>query len=110
MVKYLLEHGADINYNEDYIPLMAASAVGQIHIVEYLIEQGADVNLADKTHWRSPLCVAAGHGKQYVVEYLVEHGADVNQKNKYGDYPHACALHNTYTDIARYLESKGAYK
>ena len=44
IVKYLIEHGVDINSENG---LICASYYGHFHIVKYLVEQGADVHLDD---------------------------------------------------------------
>jgi len=104
IVKYAVEHGADVDYREGYA-LRKASSVGNFELVKYLVEQGANVNITDK--YKSPLVLAVpnmdswkivkillkhgatdkngecleyacSYGKTGVVEVLVENGADVN--------------------------------
>ncbi|ORX82475.1 ankyrin, partial [Anaeromyces robustus] len=45
-VKYLVEHGADVNKqsNDSTTPLFYACINGHENIVKYLVEHGADVN------------------------------------------------------------------
>lgn len=44
IVKLLLQSGADLNLADDasYTPLMAASAIGDISMIELLVKEGAD--------------------------------------------------------------------
>jgi len=46
MVKYLVEHGADINKEDHYgkTPFFKACHGGNEPIVKYLVERGADIN------------------------------------------------------------------
>jgi len=46
IIKYLVEHGADVNKENDYgvTPLFNACSGGYEAITKYLVEQGADIN------------------------------------------------------------------
>ncbi len=74
-VKYLVENGVDIHYNED-VTLKVAAMGGYLNIVKYLVEKGANVN----AHNTEALIAAAEHGHYDVVKYLVDRGAIVNDK------------------------------
>jgi hypothetical protein len=85
IVKYLVEHGADIDKSDnsrDKTPLLAASFKGHFDIVKYLVEKGAKVNVQSINGF-TPLHDAAYVGNFEVVKYLVEHGADVRIRNKH---------------------------
>lgn len=45
MVKYLIEHNANVNAcdNERWTPLHAAAACGHLSIIKYLIKNGGDI-------------------------------------------------------------------
>eukprot|EP00833_Pecoramyces_ruminatium_P002196 jgi/Orpsp1_1/1176228/evm.model.c7180000056874.1 len=49
MVKYLIEHGADINKENHRweTPLFRACSTGNENLVKYLIEHGADITAED---------------------------------------------------------------
>jgi len=87
VVKYLIEHGANVNIQDSYghTPLHNAAACGYLNIVKYLVESGADVNALDN-HNDSTLHHSC-YGCEYnidVVEYLLANGADrllVNNDN-----------------------------
>ena len=74
-VKYLVESGVNINYNEG-VTLEVAAMGGYLNIVKYLVEKGANVN----AHNTEALIVAAEHGHYDVVKYLVDMGAIVNER------------------------------
>ena len=50
IVKYLVEHGADINKrnNDGWSPLLIVCFNGHIEIVKYLMEHGADIKDKDR--------------------------------------------------------------
>jgi ankyrin repeat protein len=76
VVRLLLEHGADINVqnDNDRTPLFWASYNGALEVVRVLLEHGADVGVKSK-YGATALQFAAGSGRDEVVELLREHGA-----------------------------------
>jgi len=83
-VKYLVENGADVNYEDESgkSPLYNATEEGRIDIAKYLAEKGADVNWSDGNDM-TLLHLASAEGQLEVVKYLIEEkGADVNCKDK----------------------------
>jgi len=111
VVKFLIEHGADINkgeykryyiqplslYEEEKIPLITAIKTINISIIKYLIKHGADVNINCYVSecieycchsYKTPLIFAIENIDNGIycesfdlVEYLIEQGADVNYFN-----------------------------
>eukprot|EP00833_Pecoramyces_ruminatium_P013328 jgi/Orpsp1_1/1187360/evm.model.d7180000057144.1 len=92
IVKYLIEHGADINNGsdncicgatrEEYTPLGVACMINNKFIIKCLIEHGADIN-GEIEEWGNiytPLIYACRKGNENLVKYLIENGADVNTK------------------------------
>ncbi len=75
---YLLDQGADINYNQ---PDMVYP------------------------YRATPLTVAARMGKMDMVKLLIEHGADVTLAEKGGERPYTIAVSNKDTVMADYLKS-----
>lgn len=75
---YLLDQGADINYNQ---PDMVYP------------------------YQATPLTVAARMGNMEMVQFLVEHGADVTIAEKDGERPYTIAVSNKHTVMADYLRS-----
>lgn len=77
-LKYLLDQGVDINYNQ---PDMVYP------------------------YQATPLTVAARMGNMAMVKFLVEHGADVTLAEKNGERPYTIAISNKNTVMADYLKS-----
>ena len=78
IVKYLVEHGADI-HDDDYRAVCRASEYGHLNVVKYLVEHGADIH-AD---YDASLQWASQNGHLDIVKYLVEQGADIHADNDY---------------------------
>lgn len=78
IVKYLIEHGANIHAHNDRA-IQLASNYGKLDVVKYLVEHGANVCVNDNyaVKW------AAHSGHLSVVQYLVEHGADIHANQNY---------------------------
>jgi len=77
VVRFLLDHGADIDaMSGGWNALVAAAHEGRVETVGLLLDRGADVNAAPGG--RSALVAAAHEGQLDVVKLLVERGADVN--------------------------------
>ncbi len=95
-VKFLVQHGADINERSRMLPawtpLIMAVYAGQTNMVHCLLEAGADPNIAGRDG-KTPLIWATG-GEQGVplVKDLIAHGARLDAKDKNG---------NTAYDFAR---------
>lgn len=101
VVKWLTENGADI-HTEDNLPVGWASQGGHLDVVKYLVDKGADIHAEREYALRE----AAEEGRLPVVKYLVEHGADIHAHN---DTALIQASHNGHTDIVRYLLENGAF-
>ena len=90
IVKYLVEHGADVNAEckgpngSIKTPLIIACENEKDTIARYLIEHGANVNVELITHnsFNTPLSIACDKENESMVKYLIEHGANANIKCK----------------------------
>lgn len=72
MVKYLLEHGVDVNKTHrksGFTSLMAAACYGRVEIVKLLLEQGADQNAVDSKGFNA-IDFARKMNKKSVLELL----------------------------------------
>lgn len=81
-VKWLLDHGAAINSEEDHwTPLSYAAVSGDVATAKVLLDLGANPNgLHDASNvFGSPLIYAASKGYPEMVALLISHGANVNQ-------------------------------
>ena len=67
-VKYLVEHGADVNAKDNLgrAPLSFAAERGNLELVKYLVDHGADVNAV--YFGGTPLRNAAGNGSLELVK------------------------------------------
>jgi len=105
IVKYLVEHGADVNrkcspwYDT---PFVASCRLGHEDIVKYLIMHGADFKKD------APLVAACKSGNENLVKYLIELGVDVNQLNKNGQTPLSISCKYGYENVVKYLVKHGA--
>ncbi|MDY3562922.1 suppressor of fused domain protein [Gemmata sp. JC673] len=77
-VRWLIEHGSDINYgwdgDKDYCkPLASAIRQGYTEVVRLLVEAGAYLNVLDRTN-RTPLTWALDYGRDEIAAYLRSKG------------------------------------
>lgn len=118
IVKYLVEHGADVNKENPQTgitplfmtrgtPLMVACKSGNETIVKYLVEHGVDVNKENR-YGRTPLLVACFYGNESIVKYLIEKGANVNKKDHWKETPLSAAYKSGQENIVEYLRKHGA--
>ncbi len=83
-IKVLLEHGADIHYEDDECEtaITLASLFGHTECVRYLLRQGANVN--DCAVDGTPLIYSAERGNIECIKLLLDRGANVNERVSYG--------------------------
>lgn len=106
IVKYLVEHGANINYTNDNFNNNALSyAISNDYYssAEYLIKNGADLELKDGDN-NTPLMNAIENNNLELVKLLVENGADT-KRIFYGEDLITIANKNNFTDIENYLKN-----
>jgi len=126
VVKLLLDFKADINGTDDdeETPLIQASRLLRLDIVNLLLARGADVGRktrAKLTALHRVVVSASDLDPEYdddakerfskamkIVSALVEHGADVNAKTSDGEKPLALAKECRFPQLASYLKRKGA--
>ncbi|MFW1864005.1 ankyrin repeat domain-containing protein, partial [Acinetobacter baumannii] len=73
IIKYLIDHGADINEKKGLMKigaLITAASKGNVDIVNELIKNGADINTVD-AYGFTPLMLASISGHLDVVKLLV---------------------------------------
>ncbi len=111
LVKFMIEHGADVNLGIDRRhgnnALFEAALQGDYGIVKLLVENGADID----AKYGETLLIAAicyNNTKYGVVELLLEHGANPNAK-LWGMYSAlGLALSNRHPKVAELLLKNGA--
>jgi uncharacterized protein len=106
IVQVLLDAGASPNAKNDHgeTVFMTAVKAGHPEVVKRLLDAGAELNAIDDDGW-TPLMYA---DELEVVRVLVNAGADLTIKNKDGQTALAMARRYEQTDVAKFLESKGA--
>jgi len=105
IIKYLLEHGTDINIgiNNSITPSFTECINGYEYIVKYLVEHGADMNQVEERYCLS-LMAACLNENETLVKYLVEHGANVNYKGcYYYQSPLMISCENDNEALVKYL-------
>ena len=109
-VRFLLEHGTNINAKDKYgqTALMNAAHRGQVELVRLLIDNGADLNTTAKYNLSAlMLSIIAGHPD--VARLLIEAGADVNLRSNRNFYSALRLAENAgYSEVVVLLKQKGA--
>ena len=109
-VKWLLDHGADINARSDILKLTAmhmAAQTGKAGVMRYLKEQGADI-YARANGDQSPMDTAVIHNQTESIKCLKELGFDVNTKDNDGRTPLFTASMIGKTECIKCLVALGA--
>jgi len=104
-VKYLVEHGANMEIHENEngnTALMAAISLGYNEIVDYLIHMGANIH-AVNNNGNTIIHFAAICGSLAILKYAHEHGCDINQKDNEGNCAILFAAGNNYKKVVEYL-------
>jgi ankyrin repeat protein len=111
VAEFLVENRADVNMRahngQQVMPIHAASASGQLEIVQLLLAHGADVN-AQQEGGFVPLHNAAQNGQLEMVRLFLDKGADVNAANKDGLTALHYALEGGHEAVADLLREHGA--
>ena len=100
MVRYLLDHGANVHVNDD-TALGCASVNGNRDVVELLLDRGADIHAKDS--WA--LRFASVNGHRDVVELLLDRGADIHAQD---DCALRWASETGHRDVVVLLLDRGA--
>ena len=108
VIKVLVAHGADINYQdgEGFNALHHAAFWDRRKEAAFLLVRGADKNAID-IRGRTPLHQAAKEGHRIMAELLISYGADINAVDAKGKTPLDLAKSEGYINVAAYLEKKG---
>ena len=112
-VKYLVEHGADVNgVKIKGRPLYYAAQKRKTEIAAYLLEKGADAKVigvySDGSKVDSILVEAIRSGSFDIVKLLVEHGADLTFKDMDKEGKEIDVADSHSKNILDYLIKKGA--
>jgi len=115
-VRWLLEHGADVNLSWgelDDSPLHIAAQRWNAQMAEALVQRGADIHRRRKDG-RTPFAVAELQGNREVAAWLLEHGAkdDLSALDRFvaacarGDRPTAEAMLRQSPDLRGQLQTE----
>lgn len=111
VVKFLLDHGADVNATGGFYyltPLYEAAHYGFRDAAELLIARGAKVD-ARSTTGSTPLLAASRYGFIGVSDLLISKGADFNAKDNYGwTALHNASIFREREEYIRFMLAKGA--
>ncbi|KAJ4246287.1 hypothetical protein NW762_013638 [Fusarium torreyae] len=110
IVELLLQHGADVEIqdDQDVTPLLCATQHGHSSIVKQLIEHNANVEKKGTKRHITALSLATEKGHTEVVKVLLELGADPDSKDSDGLTPLAWAATFGKTEVVRVLLELGA--
>lgn len=108
MVKYLLEHGADLERSDSCgdNPLLVALLERNEDMAGILLDWGANVEATDDENWR-PLHYAAAHGHTKLTHRLLNSGCEPEPQNDEGETPFFFACDNNYTEIIDLFFDRG---
>ena len=83
VVTFLIEHGANVELQDNNGETALHYAVDSCDVLSFLIRNGADVN--SRTYYKyTPLIIASRKGLVNVVTFLIEHGAKLDLQDKEG--------------------------
>ena len=102
VVKFLVEHGADIERKNIYGETCLMRATHSSHICQFLIDHGARVNVQD-SFGDLALHHAISRNEQSTVRMLIDHGSDPYLENKLGEDAIRTANLRGHEQITEYL-------
>ncbi len=101
LVRYLIDHGSDINAGENtslwYVAQSGAETSKRIAVIKLLFEAGAEINRRCE-EGSTALHFAAWRGPAEIVKLLISRGADLEVKDDYGKAPRAFAERSISVD------------
>ena len=107
----LLDHGADINAQNDsgWTPLIFAVYWGHVEFARMLLKCGARINATGDPHIRTPLHWAVAQRRIQAIRLLLEYGANINAHDKSGrtpfQYGSASGEHEIMELLSKYMPS-----
>ena len=107
VVTLLIEHGANVELQDENGKTALHHAVHSCDVLSCLIRNGADVN-ACKSMNCTPLMIASSKGYMNAVTLLLECGANMDQQDKNGETALHYAVKGNSSEVAHKLLSLGA--
>lgn len=110
VVRVLLKHGANVNYqtSEGFTALHKAARRGCADILQALVSEGLADHSLRLINGSQPIHSAARWNQPDCIQVLVEAGADINSRNNSGKTPLHWAAENHGVDAVQWLLSNGA--
>lgn len=108
VVKYLVEHGADINKANYNGGTCLINSVQSVELCEFLIKNKADINARD-IQKKTALHYSIQEHRLETTRLLVENGADCFCKSKFGDDALQTACLKGAVNIFNYLITRFEY-
>jgi ankyrin repeat protein len=108
VVRYLLEHGANVTAQsqDGSMPLHWASQKGHIQVIRTLLQHKADAKARDKNK-STPLHRASSRGYAGSARIFLEHGVDATAQDKNGWTPLHCAAFEGHVEVTHVLLKHG---
>lgn len=108
IVKYLLEHGADVDgcQSSGPSPLIKALFEQNYEIVDILLNWKANVEAMDDENWR-PLHYVAGQGHEQLTRRLMDSGCELDPQTDEGETPLYRAFLNNHTEVIDLFFARG---
>jgi uncharacterized protein len=107
-VRYLAEHGADLDApasnGSGYNALTGAVASGHTEIVKWLLENGANPNYRYGSGY-SPLLTSAANGHLEILKLLLSHGADLHATTNDAKSAIALATERNHPPVVDFLRT-----
>ena len=109
VVKYLINHGADVSKTDERerTALHYAILCDHLKVVELLLSKGAGIDVEDKS-CHTPLMLAAECGRSAILLCLINHGADFNKTDVHKRTALHYAIECGHLKVVELLLSKGA--
>lgn len=114
LAQELINHGADINFTDEYGSSMLVHVIERRHFdaAKLLIELGANINQQGKYEYSSGLSplhlVALGFGDTNFAQFLIDHGAYVDATDAYLKTPLLNAAEQGNYQMVKLLWKNGA--
>jgi ankyrin repeat protein len=108
IVRYLIAHGANVNYRGSewgHTPLSEAAQRGFDDVIDVLLKAGADPRVKDRNGYTA-FAIAVLGGQNDVAESLLKYG-DVNGADSYGNTLLMAATTTGQVEAIRWLVAKG---
>jgi len=108
IVKYLVDHGAEVDrpIHDGATPCFIAAYRGYIDIVLFLIEQGANLETPN-SKGNTPFFICCQHCRLDIAKMLADRGVNLEPINEAGSTPFFFACQEGNLDVVKFLADRG---